>query len=195
VKLLGDLGHSMIELKTFGIDWLPLYRAQANISGAMFAASMADWKQVTGREPAGNDLEPLAWAAYRGGQKVTGEQVAWGLQTLRMTTRKILRLWRGFDVLLTPTALTAASPIGHLDSINLEPREFQRRQGRAFGYTPTFNMTGQPSMSLPLGMSSDHLPIGMMFTGRYADEATLFRLAAQLENASPWRERKSPIFG
>jgi amidase len=193
VKLLGDLGHTMIELPTFGIDWRALYRAQANVSGAMFVASIEDWKRVLGREPEEHDLEPLAWASYRSAKKITAEQVGWGLQTLRLISRQILKLWRGFDVLLMPTTLTTASPIGHLDPINLAPREFQRRQGRAFGYTPTFNMTGQPSMSLPLGMSPDGLPIGMMLTARYSDEATLFRLAAQLEQARPWAERKPSV--
>jgi len=117
------------------------------------------------------------------------------MQTLRLMTRQILRAWRDFDVLLTPVTLTPAPEIGHLDPITVEPREFNRRQARVFGYTPTFNMTGQPSMSLPLGMSGDGLPIGMMFTGRYGDEATLFRLAAQLEEARPWRDRKPLICG
>jgi amidase len=190
VKLIGELGHTAIELPSFAIDWRDLYRAQANVSGAMFVASIEDWKRVLGREPEESDLEPLAWASYRSARKLTGEQVGWGLETLRLITRQILQLWRGFDVLLMPTTLTPASPIGHLDPIHIEPREFQRRQGRAFGYTPTFNMTGQPSISLPLGMSSGGLPIGMMFTARYSDEATLFRLAAQLEQARPWADRK-----
>ena len=64
-----------------------------------------------------------------------------------------------------------------------------------FGYTPPFNMTGQPSLSLPLGMSSDKMPIGMMFTSRYSDEATLFRLAAQLEQARPWHDRRPMVWG
>ncbi|HEY1963204.1 MAG TPA: amidase [Rhizomicrobium sp.] len=195
VKLLGELGHDLIEHKSFGIDWFQLYRAQGCVSGAMFAASMTDWKRVLGREPAEDDMEPLAWASYRASQKLTGEQVGWGLQTLRLLTRQILRAWRSFDVLLMPVTLTPAPPIGHLDPVNVEPREFNRRQARVFGYTPTFNMTGQPSMSLPLGMSSDGLPIGMMFTGRYGDEATLFRLAAQLEEARPWRDRRPAIWG
>ena len=114
---------------------------------------------------------------------------------MRLLTRKILRLWRAFDVLLTPVTLTPAPPIGHLDPMNVPPREFNRRQGRVFGYTPPFNMTGQPSLSLPLGMSAGGLPIGMMFTARYGDEATLFRLAAQLEEARPWRDRKPPLWG
>jgi amidase len=195
VRLLEELGHSLVEHKSFGIDWFQFYRAQACVSGAMFAASMEDWKQLLGREPAEDDMEPLAWASYRASKRLSGEQVGWGLQTLRLLTRQILRAWRNFDVLLTPVTLTAAPPIGHLDPVNVEPREFNRRQARVFGYTPTFNMTGQPSMSLPLGMSGAGLPIGMMFTSRYGDEATLFRLAAQLEEARPWRDRRPMVWG
>ncbi len=194
-KLVEELGHTLIEHKSFGIDWFHLYRAQACVSGAMFAASIEDWKTVLGREPQQDDMEPLAWASYRASKALSGEQVGWGLQTLRLMTRQILRAWRNFDVLLMPVTLTAAPLIGHLDPVNVEPREFNRRQARTFGYTPTFNMTGQPSMSLPLGMSGDGLPIGMMFTGRYGDEATLFRLAAQLEEARPWRDRRPMVFG
>src|SRR5258708_40269602 len=69
------------------------------------------------------------------------------------------------------------------------------RQAATFGFTPPFNTTGQPSISLPLGMSAEGLPIGMMFTARYGDEAALFRLAAQLEDAMPWRQRRPPLFG
>jgi amidase len=98
-------------------------------------------------------------------------------------------------VLLSPVTITPAPPIGHLDPLIVEPREFNKRLARVFGYTPPFNMTGQPSMSVPLGMSGDGLPIGMMFTGRMSDEATLYRLAAQLEQARPWIERRPQVWG
>jgi amidase len=195
VKLLGELGHTMIEKRSLGVDWRKLYRAQGCVSGAMFAASMAEWKAVLGRDPKDDDLEPLAWASYRAGQALSSEQIGWGLQTLRLMSRQIIGLWREFDVLLTPVTITPAPPIGHLDPVHVEPREFNRRQARVFGYTPPFNMTGQPSMSLPLGWSADDLPIGMMFTARYSDEASLFRLAAQLEQARPWREKHPQIWG
>ena len=185
IGLLGELGHTMVEHRSFGIDWFALYRAQAYVSGAMFAATIEDLKTVLGREPQEDDFEPLAWASYRASKQITGERVGWGLQTLRLLTRQILQAWRDFDVLLMPVTLTAAPEIGHLDPVNVEPREFNRRQARVFGYTPTFNMTGQPSMSLPLGMSADSLPIGMMFTGRYGDEATLFRLAGNWRRPRP----------
>lgn len=195
VALLGDLGHITIERQTLPIDWRTLYRAQGSVSGAMFAAAIDELIAAMGREPHEEEMEPLAWASYRSAKKLTASQVGWGLGQLRLMSRQILALWRDFDVLLTPVTITPAPPIGHLDPVNVEPREFNRRQARVFGYTPPFNITGQPSMSLPLGMSSDKLPIGMMFTGRYSDDATLFRLAAQLEQARPWIDRKPAVWG
>jgi len=195
LKLLEELGHTLIDVPSLGIDWRSLYRAQMAVSGALFVANIDAWSQVIGHAPREDELEPLAWAAYRAGESITAAEVGDGLRTLRLMTRELLVLWRNFDVLVTPTTITPAPPIGHLDPLTVEPREFHRRQGRAFNFTPPWNMTGQPSISLPLGMSPGRLPIGMMFTARYADEATLFRLAAQLEQARPWFDRHPPIWG
>ena len=195
VKDLSELGHELIEKKTFGIDWRKLFRAQGMVSGSMFAASIDELTETLGRAPTEDEMEPLAWASYRAGKTITGAQAGWGLGMLRLMSRQIIALWRDFDVLLTPVTITPAPPIGFLDPVNVEPREFNQRQAQIFGYTPPFNMTGQPSISLPLGMSSDKLPIGMMFTTRYGDEATLFRLAAQLEQARPWIGRTPPVWG
>jgi amidase len=193
-RLLEELGHTIIEKTSLGIDWRALYRAQGAVSGALFAANIDSWAEVVGHPPREDELEPLAWAAYRSGKERSATEVGEGLRTLRLLTRQMLALWRDFDVLLTPVTITPAPPIGHLDPVNVEPREFNKRQGRAFNFTPPWNMTGQPSLSLPLGLSPEGLPIGMMFTARYADEATLFRLAAQLEEARPWRDRHPPIW-
>jgi len=195
VKLLGELGHVMIEKTKFDVDWRRLYRAQAAVSGAMFAASIDDWTKVLGREPGEADMEPLAWASYRGSKKLSSSQIGEGMQNLRLGCRQVLALWRDFDVLLSPVTLAPPPRIGHLDPVNVEPREFNKRQSFVFGYTPPFNMTGQPSLSLPLGQSKDGLPIGMMFTARIGDEAVLYRLAAQLEEARPWKDRRPMVWG
>jgi len=195
VKQLEALGHTLIDKPDLGIDWRRMYRAQGAVGAAMFVAAIADWARVLGREPREADLEPLAWDSYRRGQAVTGERVTEGLRNMRRSAREVLGLWREFDVLLTPVALSPPPPIGHLDPVAVEPREYNRRQGELFLYPPPANITGQPSLSLPLGQSSDALPIGMMFTGRFGDEATLFRLAAQLETAHPWVDHHPPIWG
>ena len=118
---------------------------------------------------------------------------AW--RQLRVSGREILALFEDFDVYLTPVLGTPPPPIGHIDPVHLDPREVGRRQARAFPFTPPFNVTGQPAMSVPLGWSEGGLPLGMQFAGRYADEATLFRLAAQLETAQPWSARRPRIWG
>jgi amidase len=74
-------------------------------------------------------------------------------------------------------------------------KELGRRQAAAFPFTPPSNFTGQPAMSVPLCMSRDGLPLGIQFAGRYGDEATLLSLAGQLEQASPWADRKPQIWG
>jgi amidase len=187
VKLLGELGHTMIEHQRSGIDWRRLYRASGAVSGAMFAASIDEWAKVLGREPSENEMEPLAWASYRSAKKLSASQIGEGLQNVRIACREVLAQWRKFDVLLSPVTLAPPPAIGHLDPVNVAPKEFNKRQSLVFGYTPVYNMTGQPSLSLPMGTSREGLPIGMMFTARIADEATLYRVAAQIEDARPWQ--------
>ncbi len=80
----------MIDFPKFGVDWRKLYMAQGCVSGAMFAASIDELKQTLGREPAENEMEPLAWASYRGSSRLTGAQVGWGMQTLRHISREII---------------------------------------------------------------------------------------------------------
>lgn len=91
-----------------------------------------------------------------------------------------------FDVYLSPVMTEPPPLIGYLAGATVDPAELGRRQAALYPYAAVFNLTGQPSMSLPLATSPAGLPIGMMFTGRYADEATLFRLAGQIERALPW---------
>ena len=113
---------------------------------------------------------------------------------MRAINRRILALFETVDVFLTPVMGTPPPPIGHIDPVGLAPREVNRRQGEVFPFTPPFNVSGQPSISLPLAWSDSGLPIGMMFTARYADEAILFRLAGQLEKEAPWKDRRPGVW-
>jgi amidase len=193
-KGLEDLGHDVFEAP-IDVDWRKLYAVQGIVSSANMAAGLKAMIERVGREPEPEDLEPLTWAGIRYGQKLSGEEVmgAWG--SLRVVSRQIVAAFENFDVFLSPVMGTIPPKIGHIDPVGLTPREVGKRQSRAFPFTPPFNFTGQPAISLPLAWSQDGLPIGMQFAGRYADEATLFRLAAQLEQARPWAGRKPMVWG
>jgi amidase len=192
--LLQGLGHEVVE-QGMGIDYRALYPARGPVSGANFAAMMGRLIDEIGREPEPHELEPLTWAALKGGRKVTGEQALRGMQELRMLNRQTLAFFNDWDIYLSPVLGTPVPEVGFIDPVALEPRELNRRQGQVFPFTPPFNFSGQPSLSLPLEMSASGLPVGMMFTARYADEATLFRLASQLEKEAPWHRRKPQIWG
>ena len=192
--LLKRLGHEVVE-QGLGIDYRALYAARGPVSGANFAADMARLIEQVGREPEPDELEPLTWASMKGGRKVTGEMALKGWQDLRVLNRRTLAFFENWDVYLSPVLGTSVPEIGYIDPVNLPPREVNRRQGEVFPYTPPFNFSGQPSLSLPLEVSANGLPVGMMFTGRFADEATLFRLAAQLEKEAPWAGRRPQVWG
>lgn len=193
VELLKGLGHEVFE-QGLGIDYRTLYRAQSLASASNFSANVKRWVDLLGREPEPGELGPLAQRAYEAGQKLTGQQAFWGFQQLRLMNRQILSAFEAFDVYLTPVMSTPAPRVDWLDPLMDDLREFDRRQAATYGTTPPANFTGQPSLSLPLWQSDEGLPVGMMFTGRFADEATLYRLAGQLEKEAPWKDRRPPIW-
>ena len=193
VELLKGLGHQVVE-KGLDIDYRALYAARGPAGAANFAAGMARFIEEVGREPEPDELEPLTWASLKAGRRVTGAEAMKSLQDLRMLNRRTLAAFEDIDVYLCPVLGTPVPRIGYIDPVNLAPREVNARQAEVFPFTPPFNFSGQPSISLPLEHSDDGLPVGMMFTAKYADEATLFRLAGQLEKEAPWSGRRPPIW-
>jgi amidase len=192
-ETLRALGHEVVE-RGLGIDYRTTYRAQALVSASNFAAGLRRWIEKIGREPDPGDIEGLAWRAWKAGMQITGEQAMWGWQQLRLANRQILANFEEFDVFLTPVLGTTPPKHEFLDTLTEDLRAFDKAQSQTFPFTPPFNFTGQPSMALPLHMSADNLPIAMQLTGRYADEATLFRLAGQLEKEMPWAGRKPAVW-
>jgi amidase len=193
-ELLRGLGHEVVE-KGLGVDYRALFASRGPAAAANFAAGMARLIEQVGHEPEPDELEPLTWATLNAGRRQSGADVMRSLQETRMLNRRTLAFFEDVDVYLTPVLGTPVPEIGFIDPVNLEPKEVNRRQARVFPFTPPFNFSGQPSMSLPLEMDAAGLPIGMMFTGRYGDEATLFRLAAQLEKEAPWKDRRPQVWG
>ncbi|MEI9985673.1 MAG: amidase family protein [Aliidongia sp.] len=191
--LLEKLGHEVVP-RGLGVDLRALYAAQNALAGANYAAGMQRLIELIGREPEPHELEPLTWAALKGGRRVTGAEALYSMQERRMLGRGVLALFEEFDVYLTPVMGTVPPPLGYINPVTVEPLEIRRRNAELFPFAAPFNFTGQPSISLPLCRSSTGLPVGMMFSAGYADEATLFRLAAQLETECPWKDLRPPIW-
>lgn len=191
---LKALGHEVFE-RGLGIDYRTLYRAQGRVSAPNFAAGMKRWVELLGREPGEDELDPLARRAYEGGMRVGGQDAMWGWQQLRLMGRQILQRFEDIDVYLTPVLGTVPPRHEFLDTLTDDLKAFDKAQAQTFPFTPPFNFTGQPSLSLPLWASEEGgLPIAMMFTAKYADEATLYRLAGQLEKELPWKDRKPAVW-
>lgn len=192
-EALKSLGHD-VRNEPLEMDWRAFYRAQGAVSASNTSAAIAELVAQKGREP-GDEIEGLARRLYERGKALTGQETFAAWRALRRMTRDILAVFERCDVYLQPVMCTPAPRVDWLDPLMDDLHEFDRRQSASFGFTPPFNMTGQPSLALPLWQSKENLPIGMMFTAKYADEATLFRLAGQLEKELPWKARKPAMWG
>jgi len=99
----------------------------------------------------------------------------------------------GYDLLLTPTMAIPPTKLGAFQSTPDDPMKWLGVALAFTAFTRIQNLTGQPAMSVPLFWNQNNIPIGVQFAGRFGDEATLFRLASQLEQARPWKDRKPSI--
>ena len=140
-----------------------------------------------------DQVEPLTWALFEMGAQYSAADYIIAVQTLRRVSRDVARFFLHYDVLLTPTLAEPPVPLGTFDPSPDNPLQGFHRSALFACFTPLCNITGQPGMSLPLFWNADKLPIGTHFTGRFGDEAVLFRLAAQLEAARPWMERRPTV--
>jgi amidase len=105
----------------------------------------------------------------------------------------VAKFFEGYDLLLTPTLPRAPEKLGVFDMNTENTEGYSRAVALLTAFTAPFNASGNPAMSVPLHWTPDGLPIGVQFAGRYGDEATLLRLAAQLEGARPWFQRRPLI--
>jgi len=109
---------------------------------------------------------------------------------LQAFARRLIAFLAPYDVLLTPSLAERPLPLGTLDTAAPEPMSTFSRSGLFTPFTPIFNASGQPGISVPLYEGEDGLPLGVQLVGRPAGEAQLLALAAQLEAARPWAQRR-----
>jgi amidase len=137
-------------------------------------------------------LRPLTRYWRDRGRAVSGPEFAHAIGTLNLLARRGITATAHLDAVLTPTVALLPRPIGWFVGEDDDPHADFQRQKAFTPYTALYNTTGQPAISLPLYVSAEGLPIGMMLVGRPAGEAPLLALAAQLEAALPWSERRPP---
>jgi amidase len=139
-------------------------------------------------------LEPINRALAEDAAAVSGPELTESVYRLQAAARRIVAFWDDVDVLVTPTLALPPVPIGWtFEDTDGDARLAFARQLLFTPFTPVFNVTGQPAMSLPLHRSPDGLPIGVQVVGRPFAEAALIRLAAQLERARPWSDYRPPL--
>ena len=186
--LCESLGHDVSEALPPVLMRPELGEAIGAVYGGAVAWIVDYWVTKLGREPADDELEPLTREYWQAGRAVSAGQYLLGVQELQRASRQLARFLTDYDVWLTPTL--AQPPLAIADP-DADPAEVARREA-AFVATPTgvANITGNPAMSVPLHRNQDDLPIGVDFLGRFGDEATLLRLAGQLEQARPWGHRR-----
>jgi amidase len=212
-KLCQDLGHRVEEAAP-PINGEAFAKAFFTMTCGETRATIEEGARLVGRKPAPGDFEPATWAVAMLGRQICAADYTKALHYLRRSARDIGRFFQDYDVLLTPTLGMPPVKLGQLlpqgaqgAALNLLASLNAGRMLRTFlnidelvgtvfefiPNLPVFNATGQPAMSVPLHRTEDGLPIGMHFVSRFGDEATLLRLASQLEQARPWFERMPPL--
>jgi amidase len=208
-RLLTELGHD-VRPAAPTVEGPAFARAFLLMIASEVGADITDAENALGRRARRSELEPTTWALGLLSTALSAKEVANAMRTMERTGRSVGSFFTEYDLLLTPTLATPPARIGELAPTPTE--QFQLRvlgtlgSGRlikmaglldeaakdAFDFTPwtpLYNMTGQPAMSVPLYWNGDDLPIGVHFAARFGHEATLLRLAGQLERARPWFDR------
>jgi amidase/6-aminohexanoate-cyclic-dimer hydrolase len=190
-SLLAKLGHH-VEERAPALAADPA-AVMAVIVSASTALNVRVAEQRFGRTMTEEDFELLTLASAHNGQKTTAtDYVAAQLSAFNIS-RTLAEFFQRCDVFLCPTLCSPPLRIGELNSMSQDLSHIAPILRRYMPATSMFNMSGQPAMSVPLAWNSAGLPLGMMFSARFGDEATLFRLAAQLEQERPWRGKLPPV--
>jgi len=194
VRLLESLGHTLIEDRP-RYDWDAFLENVNVIWGAFGVASIDFASAMTGRKPGPDNLEAVTLASYEDGKRYSAIDLLNAMTHCNLVSRQVGPFFEKVDVLVTPTIARQPAPLGELNQNRegMRAMEWTRQIFSYVPFTPLFNVTGQPAISLPLHWSADGIPVGVQIAGRFGDEATLLRLAAQLEQARPWAAKRPPI--
>jgi amidase len=193
VSLLESLGHDVEPVALDALD-----QPGAEHFGTVLCAAMARdierWSERTGRAISDDDLEPHTAMLAQVGRTVTGTRYVAGIEGMQRWARGVSAWWEDHDLLVLPTSPEPPVRLGVLTDLAAADR-----LARLVTFTVPFDITGQPAISLPLHWSAPtddapSLPIGVQLVAAYGREDVLVRVAAQLEAAAPWADRRPPGF-
>ena len=206
IELHADVAHALEEIRSLLVSLghtvstsAPAVDSKVMRShlGALLAVALAEEVPAlaaqAGREIGPQTVEQCHRLLIERGRHMSALDLSRALNFRHEMARLFGRFFADFDVLLTPTLAVPPVALGTIEADSVDVDGYLEGLRRFSPFAPMANFAGLPSMSVPLCWSASGLPIGMMFTGRYADEATLFRLAAQLETMQPWRNRHPPL--
>ena len=191
-KLCEELGHDVVEASPT-VDSKRLFKSFGNVWAGFLCWAVKDWARRSGRPIDEAFFEPATWRTYLHGERLTSGDYLIAVQDLQKASRDAAAFFNSYDIWLTPTLAQPPVPLGYFDYTPETRDQHIARLGEYTGFTLIANASGQPGISLPLHWNDHDLPIGVQLLGRYGDEATLIRLAAQLEEARPWSERRPPV--
>ncbi len=189
--LCGELGHT-VDAADPEIDGAAVVPTFLTLAAANTVVNLAS-HPTKGRPAREGEVERVTSATARMGERVTAADYVRATQAMHRLGRQMAAFHQRWDVLLTPGLAMLPPRLGFIDMMMDDVDEYWRRVFAFSPFTVWFNQTGQPAMVLPLGRSPEGLPVAVQLVARHGDEATLFRLAAQLERARPWMERRPPV--
>ena len=175
-ELLRSLGHEVVEVD-------PPWQVEglAELFGAVFCVyislAIAASGTIGGHEPTADDMEPMSWAIFSMVQKLNAIQGLGAAVQLQAFARRLAAFLEPYDALLTPALAERPLPLGTLDTAATDPMSTFTRSGLFTPFTPVFNASGQPGISLPLFEGEDGLPLAVQLVGRPAGEGALLALA------------------
>lgn len=190
--LLQGLGHS-ISPASPQVDTAEMFTNLATLLAVALAEEVPALAELSGNSIGPETVEACHRVLIERGRNTPALELSRALNFRHALARSFGRFFAKHDVLLSPTLAQLPVPLGMICSNSPDTEDYLQRLQRFSPFTPMANFAGLPSMSVPLSWSSTGLPVGMMFTGRYSEEATLFRLAGQLEKMQPWRDRHPPV--
>jgi amidase len=191
VKVLERLGHD-VEEHDLAFDADDAWKTYTHMSCVQTAAIFEWLSALVGRPVTKNDVEPVTWAIIERGRATSGVRHISDVEAVRQMGRAIARDLDAYDIYLTPTLTQLPRPVGYYDMSETDLDRYNAKWTDAVFAFP-FNMSGQPAMSLPLGMSTSGVPIGVQVSARYGDEATILALATVLEQEMPWKDRRPAV--